>query len=63
MADAARAAKREDKVEAELADMITKASAGPGVLDLMRLYDGAERVYASTIPETRVWVTSSTTGR
>lgn len=58
-----RASTPEAKVEQELEDMVTRATAGPGVLDLMRLYEGAERVYASTVPELRIWITSSTTER
>lgn len=63
MGDTTGADKRGSKIEEDLAEMITRATSGPGVLDLMRVYDGAEHIYVSAIPEPRIWVTTSTRGR
>lgn len=48
----------------ELADMESAALAGPGVLDLIAVYEAAEEAYSSavssTIPEPRIWFTTAT---
>jgi hypothetical protein len=47
-------------LDQQLAEMLERATAAPGVKDLLAVYDQAERAYAATIREPRVWYSTST---
>jgi hypothetical protein len=51
--------------EQQLTELTEQILAGPGVLEMMEVYEAAERAYTAavvpTIPEPRIWFTTSTT--
>jgi len=44
----------------QLARLLDQGQAGPGVVELMNLYEETERIYSSTVAEPRIWYATST---